>query len=48
MNFLGELEIEYKSLHEESEQGEEDRELVATACAADVVLSPGPAKTACI
>lgn len=46
--FLGKLESEYKSLHEGSEQGEEDRELVATAGVTDLVLSPVPAKTACI
>lgn len=48
VNFLGELESEYKNLHEESEQGEEDKELAATARVANIVRSPVPAKTACI
>lgn len=48
VNSEGELESEYKNLHEESEQREEDKELVAAARIADTVLSPVPAKTACI
>lgn len=31
VNFQGGLESEYKNLHEEPEQGEEDKELVANA-----------------
>lgn len=48
VNSQGELESEYKNLHEEPEEGEEDKELVAAASIADIVLGPGPAKTACI